>query len=449
MLDEEMDHMIREATAQHHPEYDNTSWDKMKLLLDKHLPQKKRRWGFMPFLFLSLLIGGTLFFAGYYFTAHKKSSTDIAEAGKEKGSSIPANPATVQPLNSETTDQNTSSPSGTNHVNNVPGNDQGKHLTLGNTVSTTNVQINPGSAGWDDNSNKTAVAKDDKLQQNKTSFEDELRNIVDANSIGTVKKDMAPANSKTESVNSPVVQQSPKTPAGTDIVKETPKEKSNETVAGKGSAVTDKRRSKNSIADNIGFSVSAGPDISFVELNKPGKVTLTYGLGLSYTFLKKLTLQAGLYVSKKIYSSDSANYHPPSVFWTYYPNMQKIDANCKVYEVPVNLLYNFGKKGNHQWYAGAGLSSYFMKSETYDYTYKYYGQNYSKTTTINNENQHNFSVLTLTGGYQYDVSKRVSVSAAPYFKLPLAGIGFGKVQLKGGGVLFNATVKPFGKKNKK
>ncbi|HMC99532.1 MAG TPA: outer membrane beta-barrel protein, partial [Ferruginibacter sp.] len=202
----------------------------------------------------------------------------------------------------------------------------------------------------------------------------------------------------------------------------------------------------NSVLGNFGISFSAGPDLSFVELNKPGKITLSYGVGLSYTFLKKLTLQSGFYVSRKLYSSDSADYHPPASFWQYNYTVDNIDANCKVYEVPISLLYNFKAKGKHQLYAGAGISTLFMKTESYDYTYKYFGQPYSRNFAISNENQHNFSMLTLTGGYQYNVSNRISVSASPYVKLPLTGIGFGKVQLKSGGIMFNATVKPFKKK---
>jgi hypothetical protein len=31
----------------------------------------------------------------------------------------------------------------------------------------------------------------------------------------------------------------------------------------------------------------------------------------------------------------------------------------------------------------------------------------------------------------------------PYFKLPLSGVGFGKVKLNSGGVLVTAVIKPF------
>ena len=87
-----------------------------------------------------------------------------------------------------------------------------------------------------------------------------------------------------------------------------------------------------------------------------------------------------------------------------------------------------------------------MKKETYDYSYKSnYGQPYSRSYSYDNKNQHLFSAVTFSGGYQYTLNKKVSLSAEPYLKIPVKGIGFGKVKLKGGGVLFTASIKPFAK----
>ena len=127
--------------------------------------------------------------------------------------------------------------------------------------------------------------------------------------------------------------------------------------------------------------------------------------------------------------------------------MYNIDANCKVYELPVTVSYNFGKAGNHQWFASAGLSSYLMKKESYDYYYNNPpGNIYKKSWSISNKNQNYFSVLGLSAGYEYSFSKRTSLLAEPYLKMPLSGIGAGKVKLNSGGILFTFTLKPFYKK---
>jgi hypothetical protein len=88
-----------------------------------------------------------------------------------------------------------------------------------------------------------------------------------------------------------------------------------------------------------------------------------------------------------------------------------------------------------------------MKNERYDYNYKTpAGYTYKYSKEASNENKHYFSVLTLSGGYQYMFNKRVSLQAEPYVKLPLIGIGLGKIDLNSAGILFSLTVKPFAKR---
>lgn len=129
------------------------------------------------------------------------------------------------------------------------------------------------------------------------------------------------------------------------------------------------------------------------------------------------------------------------------PNLTQIDASCKIYEIPLSLYYNFAPSKKHSWLAGAGLSSFLMKSETYDYQYKTpAGQSYTYVKTINNQNKHYFSVLTLSGGYQHKLNNRVALTAEPYVKLPLGGVGLGKVKLNSTGILVTASIKPFAKK---
>ena len=67
---------------------------------------------------------------------------------------------------------------------------------------------------------------------------------------------------------------------------------------------------------------------------------------------------------------------------------------------------------------------------------------------MTNENKHYFSVVTLSGGYQYKLNNRFSFIAEPYVKIPLSGIGLGKIKLNSTGILVTAAIKPFAKKRK-
>jgi hypothetical protein len=138
----------------------------------------------------------------------------------------------------------------------------------------------------------------------------------------------------------------------------------------------------------------------------------------------------------------------PSNIAQYYPNLKNIDADCKVYEIPVMLDYTISSNKKQSWFVSVGASTLLMKEEKYDY---YYKPNYSPTyvkysRTIKNENKHYFSQLNIAGGYTRNINKNISLRAEPYMKIALDGIGFGKVNLNSGGVLFSAIIKPFAKK---
>ena len=196
--------------------------------------------------------------------------------------------------------------------------------------------------------------------------------------------------------------------------------------------------------NGLSFFVSAGPDVSKAQNSKTGQVTMSWGLGVAYT-LNRLTLKTGVFSANKIYWAGPDDY---KLSYTPPPNLKFMgaDANCRVIEIPVKLSYSFAVKDRSNWFAGAGLSSYLMKREDYSYEFKSNtGNSYYHSYETKNENKHYFSVLNLSGGYSYQLSHTISLSAEPYLEVPLTGIGAGKVHLNSGGVLFTVGVSPFRK----
>ncbi len=55
-------------------------------------------------------------------------------------------------------------------------------------------------------------------------------------------------------------------------------------------------------------------------------------------------------------------------------------------------------------------------------------------------------MVTLSAGYQRKINNTFSLMAEPYMKLPLSGVGFGKVKLNSMGIMFTVGIAPFGKK---
>ncbi len=436
MWDDQNDKKIKEAAGQYHPAYDENAWKKMEQMLDEHLPQKKgRRWIILLLPFLLLLIGGWIYFAVYHNRAIP--SSEILQKTASKST------LETQPVNSSSGKQQNNLQQDVVTTENFSA--KNKEVFNTSTIAFTNKNSQKNSIG------NLSSQRKSLLKQNiipPASFENAtVNNGNDANISGNI---LSPKDENVHNENIAIKENDKDQPkkVNTDIditvkVKRkadtTAKAENTQNTAGKKKTT----KTKNSFSKNFGISVSAGPGISGVRLSDAGKITVSYGAGLRYSFLQKFTIRTGFYVSKKIYSVEGYDYHlPPNSQGSGY--LQNVNANCKVYEIPLSLSYSFGKAKKHNWFASAGLSSYLMKKEAYNYYYKYpTGQTYSRDWTIQNKNQHFLSVLDLSSGYEYALNKRFFIMAEPYVNIPLSGIGLGKIKLNSGGILFTFTVKPF------
>lgn len=430
MRSEQIDKKVQEAAEKHHPAYDEKAWQKMEKLLNEHLPVKEdnRRRVFL-LLLLFLLIGG-----GSLLLLSKPWNKNAEFAGGPEGNN--------ERLVSEKKPQpeNTSVP-GTQAK---PSTSLEQNAPSSKTV-TTDLQIQdkqsiPQSVNTRrQDFTRTAPKPTTPAEKNLASKAQTAENNISANNVdqsqpnGPIKEASANPNSIAEKKDENVKQDVVTTNVATKDV--APQNTQAQT------AKPPIHKEKSNWLSGFAFLLSAGPDVSKAGGSNLGKLTLAYGAGISYT-KSRFTLRAGVYAGRKIYKANASDYE-----LSWQPSNLKFegaDANCYVIEIPVGLYYNFafGKKSN--WFAGAGLSSYLMKSETYNYQFKtstgtYYNWKYQ----YNNENKHYFSVLDLSGGYSLHLNNTISLSAEPYLKVPLTGIGAGKVDLKGGGVLFTLGIKPF------
>jgi hypothetical protein len=472
MQSENFDNKIRDSLNQRPPGNDNPEWDKMKMLLDKHLPvEKKDRRRFFFILFLFLLLGGGAFFIW------KNNGDD------EKNISG-ANPVTEKPSSNE----QKGSIDRLRENNNTRSQTNPDSLPIHKTtaVSSSLQADQPASA-----EKKTVVIINDRLPGNKIRPDlteknikkngpaenrvpsqaaviqnpnDQIKNTPAINSGQEKTVTEKPSNATTDVVMneqekkqdenaSPVANNStPEKPVENTIegsIKKQSETKPQELKPVLSSNTkAKKQKPRGSFLNNLFFSLSAGPDLTTVGIDNTGKIKPVLGAGLGYQVSKKFSIKTGFYSARKIYNADPEDYHPPYNFWVYYPNLKNIDADCKVYEIPVGVDYTISQNNTQSWFVSAGLSTYLMKKETYDYYFKpLYSPTYvTYTRTIDNENKHYFSVLNLSGGYTRNINKNISLRAEPYTRIALEGVGYGKVKLNSGGVLFSAIIKPFARK---
>jgi hypothetical protein len=445
MLDEENDKRIKDAADQYHPEYEDIAWNKMEQLLDEHLPVEKERKRFFFLIPLLLIIGAGMLLVGLYNWKNKntESNNNVSKNKTEKTIVKKAQPDTkkittatisksINPIATITVEKKIIETNNTKSI-------QKRSVTTGTVSSLMN----------DQNENTLAASHPDLLQKQIEQMKQQV--IEKSNNSAARSGEVVSTLKNTSQENNNEGKAGTEKEIQVDSKKSLPQKETTEQVAvtkteNASSENISKKTNKasHSFAGNFGVSISAGPDISAVDANKIGKVTVAYGGGFSYAVSKKLTVRTGFYLSKKIYSVNGYDYKMPAGSIGNYQYLQNVDANCKVYEIPIRIDYSFRKTKNHNWFISGGLSSYLMKRETYNYYYKTpSGQIYNKDWSISNKNKHFLSVLDISGGYQYSLNNQFAIVAEPYVNVPLTGIGAGKVKLNSGGILFTIKVKPF------
>jgi hypothetical protein len=193
-------------------------------------------------------------------------------------------------------------------------------------------------------------------------------------------------------------------------------------------------KKKHAVA-SLSVKVVASPDFSSVDYFTPDRSGWNYGVLLGYNVNNRWSVYTGLVVSRKVYSSTNIT-KPYSTGTNDYP-VKRLDGDCRVLDIPVNVYYRFLPRKSFSLTAGLGLSSYLMNAEDYVYVLdKAYGDN-TYTQSIDNKNKEWFKVLNLSVMVEKQIGKRMFIEFEPFVKAPLAGVGEGEVSLVSMGAFFN------------
>ncbi|GAB3854321.1 hypothetical protein GCM10028822_24090 [Hymenobacter terrigena] len=179
------------------------------------------------------------------------------------------------------------------------------------------------------------------------------------------------------------------------------------------------------------------PDVSTVKFFSVEKPMPNVGLVLEYRLTNRLRVNLGLLRANKRYTARREDYDfGVNTARVYQRDFTDVEGSCTVFDVPLNLRYDLVVGPRHRVFGSAGLSSFLMQHE--DYSYEYLNPTTGMPSYWNgsatNQNQHYFSILNLSAGYERILSSRWSLQAEPYLKLPLAGVGTGKIRLTSAGV---------------
>lgn len=193
------------------------------------------------------------------------------------------------------------------------------------------------------------------------------------------------------------------------------------------------KRSSLSAEDQPLWAVRFGysPDLSTVGLKDFSKPGTSVSLLVEYSVLPRLYLQSGVVWSRKDYSASAEAYQLPRKY-PYPPlALSGINGVCKVLEIPLNVRYDIGLGERSRWFATGGFSSYHMNSEKYKYYYiDPNDPNATKWPGWNGKTGwYLLSHANVSAGYEYRISRKLSLLAEPSIRMPLKRVGYGKVNL--------------------
>lgn len=196
---------------------------------------------------------------------------------------------------------------------------------------------------------------------------------------------------------------------------------------------SDKKKLRLPQRPSYSFTFSAGPDFSSTSSLAGAQGSLNLGLLLN-AGIKRFTLSTGFRYGVKNYKAETYDYQLKNP--SRAALISGIDASCNVLEIPLQASYTLSPRLS----LNAALSSYLMLKEKYRFVYRPESGLKDYVLEKNNENK---SILGVTGFslmYRFKPLKNgLELGIEPYVKLPLSGVGEGKVKLKSSGVTLNMT----------
>jgi len=189
------------------------------------------------------------------------------------------------------------------------------------------------------------------------------------------------------------------------------------------------------------FSLLMGPDFSQVKDQRMEAVGYSIGMLAGYNLNRKWAVEAGVFWDRKNYYSKGEYFKTDKINLPPGTKVLKVDGYCAMFEIPLNIRYTIIQKKNMAFTAAAGVSSYIMKTEDYDYkswnsisSNSYYGN--AKREWASKDW---FSIANLSVGYEHNFGPKNKIRIEPYLKLPLQGVGIGSLPLRSAGVLVGVT----------
>ena len=386
-------------------------WNDMHSILDKKLPQKKERRRFILWFLSSnglLLLTGVFLLTGssLFFLSTKVSST----------ATIKESPGSPQP---NKLDAGTAAKVSNEPKENIPTTNEADQKTRDNISAIVFSANKVGKVG-----NNNSTTRQTIKQSKRSSPTDQFNQPIEAITEVNKKLDIAAVN--LESIHHYLVASS--------------NNEEKKFLTPQLEPVADRAKQKPGNNPERGFyaGIICGVDMSSIRFQS-AKNGAAIGFVIGYAFNKKWSIESGLLWDTKRVYDNGKYFNPPGYTPTNGITIIAVNGKSRLYELPINMKYTI-IPGKHSLFTTAGISSYLMRSENYDYEYLQNnqpgGHNYVSYTK---ETKNWFSVVNLSMGYTHKLGGNGSIRVEPYLKLPLKNLGTANMPIMSTGLNIGFT----------
>jgi hypothetical protein len=189
------------------------------------------------------------------------------------------------------------------------------------------------------------------------------------------------------------------------------------------------------------YGVIAGPGFSTIEKQGITKAGLNIGVLAGYQLSKLLSIEAGVMLSQKLYSTSGAHFSM-KIIGPAMPsgmNVMEIDGSTRVIEIPVNLRYAIFQNNKRKIFSVAGFSSYIVDKESNQYHTSMNGAAEMMYGTYKSNKGYFASSINFGIGYEQKLGNKNTIRIQPYVQLPLKGMGVGDLHVMSTGLYIGIT----------
>jgi hypothetical protein len=175
------------------------------------------------------------------------------------------------------------------------------------------------------------------------------------------------------------------------------------------------------------------PEFSTINLGSYSAPGTSFGLRIAYQISSRFSVNTGLIRSTKKYEDSGDSYQPRNpAYWQIRTNgviPEEIYSNCLVYELPVGVQFDAIQTQKSRVYISTAISSYFMTSQAYDYTYSSPNPGADMGWRSPRAENYWFSVGMVSAGYERYIHRSLALGIEPYLKFSLSEIGWPNIKL--------------------